>query len=439
MHSLTVCALVGSMFPLSVRAQSSVDARWAIDEPHWSGLQAFAEALRGRGHVVRQSEGELLGVPWAGDTLVLLAPSSAVDRRAIEAWTGLGGGLVLAHDQPAGGALFRAYGVRLSAAASCPAPRLLDRCGLPVATRTSRVGELDGIEMLALNRPMSLRGGGIPMFAIGDAESVVRVVESEDGSNRVVLASDPSLWINLMLPLLDNEAFAVGGVELACGEARCDVLVVAGDTRLAASDALNEAWAARSSGWRDRLERGMRKVFDARVGAAEARWLAALLAAMIAIQLAFVLPRRRPKWIEAPIVLPRGRPLGEFGTHLKRQLDPRADLRWEAATLLRAWRSVGGRKLPIPAEPGWRARNAAARTWARAWVRDGGAFAQTRAARRFARVLRALEHLPSVGRLDPPGGPLQDYELDRLHRDLVWTLEKMGLDGERANRSKRPA
>ncbi|WP_225335288.1 DUF4350 domain-containing protein [Halomicrobium urmianum] len=216
-------------------AGTTSGAAFGTFNPGWDGassLQSLAEDTAADGEVLRNAS-RYDGFDAEGTVAFALSPDEPYgDREAasVRRFVEGGGTLLVAADFGAGGnRLLDAVGAdaRVDGRLVRDERHYADGPALPVATNVSDHRYTDGVDRLTLNHGSVVRAGGnaTPLvttssFAYLDedrdgeldddevlASRPVATVEPV-GEGRVVVVSDPSLFINAMLEKPDNERFA---------------------------------------------------------------------------------------------------------------------------------------------------------------------------------------------------------------------------------------
>lgn len=199
--------------------------------PAWNGLSALA-GLAGELRCPLEERALLDWETLTGhDVLLFVYPETAIDEDAAQAFLGAGGRLVLADDFGRGDGALRALGIerRPLPPLSPSVRRHQDKPALPIAlsVRATPLGQ--GTRELTANHPAVLSGrrGGLPAtYAFvapgGDpglgasVDDLSLVTEGVLGRGRFVALADPSVFINNMLELPGNRAFAARLISDLC-------------------------------------------------------------------------------------------------------------------------------------------------------------------------------------------------------------------------------
>lgn len=191
------------------------------DNPGYNGLTAFVQ--RYNATVIPAADAARLG---PGTALFLIGPDrppTPQEAQALRQYVEQGGLLVVADDFGAGNALLQALGVgaRLAGAPIADPLYMYKNPALPIAT--ARLG--GRTYTLYLNYPTYVEAGGpclayTSVFSYADLDGDGQKEAGEPGGplcvaymqplgqGQVYVVADSSLWINAMLPLGDNAAFA---------------------------------------------------------------------------------------------------------------------------------------------------------------------------------------------------------------------------------------
>ncbi|RAL23748.1 hypothetical protein DL240_06220 [Lujinxingia litoralis] len=305
------------------------------DSTDWQGMARFAELVRrqsGELHVVDELD-------WSRvhpeDVLVVVYPTRALDSENFAAFLVDGGRLLLADDFGGGAGLME----RLSLQRLEPLPEALPHHNFvggepewPRHVTRGRHPLLVEVEEVISNVPALLLNQGGPVVAFDEGAGLV--YDMTLGEGRAVVVSDPSLWINAMLPVADNERLAVNSVDYLCepvGEG-CRVWLVHGDfdtrhgyRRRGSGDGAEGAVVARI----ERINERVRHIFKELAQTELLYFLGLLLSLGSVSYLATVLPWRR------------SRRLSEFVQRERHELaPPQTEFDWNVARFSRLDRSI---------------------------------------------------------------------------------------------------
>lgn len=212
---VVVAALAGPTRAQPADAVGSLtDLDYASDSTAWNGLARLIALARGVGLEVEattQLDWDELG---AGDILFVLYPTTRLEPSFVAAFIRNGGHVLLADDfGQSGEALGRLSVLRVEPDGVDAARYQADRAYAPVARPWKSSHPLaDGVDELVTNLPAvfsEVRGAEV-VFGFGDGEAVVAA--GSLGRGRVIMVSDPSIFINRMMQFGGNLQFAINAL-----------------------------------------------------------------------------------------------------------------------------------------------------------------------------------------------------------------------------------
>ena len=218
-RALATIALVG-LLAGSARAQPDdpaaplPDLDYASDSTAWNGLARLIALARGLGLEVEattQLDWEQLD---AGDILFVLYPVERLEPSFMAAFVRNGGHVLLADDFGQSGEAFGRLSVLRVEPEGVDAVRYqAERAYAPVARPWTSTHPLaDGVDELVTNLPAvfsEVKGADV-VFGFGDGEAVVAA--GSLGRGRVIMVSDPSIFINRMMQFGGNLQFAINAL-----------------------------------------------------------------------------------------------------------------------------------------------------------------------------------------------------------------------------------
>ena len=223
--ALVLAVLVAA--PAVARAQTDADvgpgdptsaplpgADYDPDSTAWNGLTRLVALARGMGLEVYAPE----QIDWnelgSGDILVILYPMQRLQPTHVAAFVRNGGRLLLADDFGDSSETLGYFSILRGSGAAVDAKRYAaDRSYAPIATAWLPDHPLaDGAPELVTNYPAVLQdvSGAEVVFGFGDNEGVIAA--GKLGTGRVLISSDPSIFINRMLQFPGNLQFAANAI-----------------------------------------------------------------------------------------------------------------------------------------------------------------------------------------------------------------------------------
>ncbi|MFT4703831.1 MAG: hypothetical protein ACI81R_001524 [Bradymonadia bacterium] len=286
---------------------------YRTENEDWNGLSSLALLARSQGVVLMVRD----EIRWRdinpADVLFFVNPRVAPETESVRRFVSEGGRLVVADDFGATENLAASFGLERQVTVE-HALTFQHRDALPVL---SPVGEhilSDGVSRVVANHPSAWIGPGVPVFRFDDGGALLYDLSLERGG--AIFWSDPSMLINLMLPLSDNQQLARNVLNRVCDDREsCQVWLIVGDTDLVGEPVFEES------------ERTFREVVESLQQRAEAltwppgikRAIGALLLLGALIIASTVFAWRAPRWIGVPLAALRERPpSGDFFRALHR-------------------------------------------------------------------------------------------------------------------------
>jgi hypothetical protein len=192
----------------------------------WNGLSRLVEIAAAAVCTVEPTERLAWDELGARDVLWFVFPRSPVEPHKLKRWLAGGGRVVLADDFGAAADAFAALDIRRarSAVEVAPAERFQGNPALPVAQPVYDTELARSTAQLVANHPASFESPFAPTFAFSRGQALV--IEERLGRGYLVAIADPSVFINNMLQLDGNAAFARALVERTCGAGRDRILLV---------------------------------------------------------------------------------------------------------------------------------------------------------------------------------------------------------------------
>jgi hypothetical protein len=220
--------ILGGCFTTPAAAQRD----YAPTSRAWNGLSDLVDLASESGTPVLTPDALDLSDLNARDGLIVIYPTGDAPPRALGAFLRAGGRAAVADDFGGGDALLSPYGIRITRpSAGSDGVRLRDNPALPVAEPHTRIRHplTSGVRALVTNHPAALRHSELePLFTLGGGDALVMV--GAVGEGRLVAIGDPSLFINNMLQLRGNRAFAANLLHYLDGGRGGRLWLVSGDT-----------------------------------------------------------------------------------------------------------------------------------------------------------------------------------------------------------------
>ena len=213
-----------------VGAQESAD--FGIANRDWNGLSDFVELAQSRGYPMEARSALDYNSLNPEEVLVILHPTSELNGDAIQAFVSDGGRVLLFDDYGSADDLLEGLsepilrqdelppGIELSYYQGNP--------HLPVIPTPGIHPLLKGdIQRLVANHSTSFLSELPAVIYLGEGRGFV--YDLTLGEGKIIVGADPSLFINLMLGLGDNRAFASNTIDYLCeGRERCQLKLYTG-------------------------------------------------------------------------------------------------------------------------------------------------------------------------------------------------------------------
>jgi len=424
-----------------VFAADLVDYR--VENTEWNGLSSAALVARELGVALVQSRDVDLDVLGPHDVLLLIHPEGDLPVDALVRFVAEGGRLIVADDFGTSGALVASFGLVHLASAGASTSVFMNNLNLPIFQPLGRHPLSDGVNALITNHPTSLRGDGSPVFAYASGEGLVYDMSLGDG--RAIFLADPSVWINLMLPLGDNRQFFENVLAHACAETPCRVWVMSGDGfSISYTSSVSQSRMAFDE-WVDDLRAFMEDLRDGDLDDRALYFASILLLAGTVLIALLVFPQRRPSWIQRPTRVLRTMPAGEFEFCIHRYLGRFGERTYALpSALLREifdalfYKSLGLQAPPEDHPNPREVREVAARRFVERHTALHGRAARRRE-RAVLRVLHSVARVPQRGAVSLVArSAVTKREFVHLHRSIRETLELMGHTDEFNRRINNP-
>ena len=208
---VALAALAGSVPALAA------DDDFALDSTRWNGTHHLSVEAHALGCEMRAVD----SVDWAAldarDVLWFVYPRSVIDPERLRRWLAVGGSVVIADDFGAADEALGALSLRrIAPQSSSAADRYDDNPALPISRPVLKSALGRSAPFVVANHPAAFASALPPTFALG---SDALVIEGHYGKGTFVAVADPSLFINNMLEIDENLAFARALVRQSCAAA----------------------------------------------------------------------------------------------------------------------------------------------------------------------------------------------------------------------------
>jgi Domain of unknown function (DUF4350) len=206
-------------------ARASAAGDYQPKSTEWNGLSALIETAHAAGCDMQAAD----RLDWSSlgpkDVLWFVYPRASIDPRTLDRWLRGGGRIVIADDFGAADAALRALFIRRSrATVDVPdADRYHHNAALPIARPALLTPLGRSTDGIVANHPATFESAIPPTFRFGPGAALV--VEGTVARGRFVAVADPSVFINNMLEIDGNRAFARALVAETCRAGRDRILL----------------------------------------------------------------------------------------------------------------------------------------------------------------------------------------------------------------------
>jgi hypothetical protein len=196
----------------------------------WNGLSELQAIARSEGEVLAPARIDVSQLE-ATDALLILHPVTPLPTNELAKFLRKGGRLAVADDFGTGKELFAAFGMGMHAPSRSNPSNLRNNPALLIATPLLGHTLADGVDALVTNHPQVIYHPELtPIFSLSGGHGAI-VLSGGVGKGRLVAVSDASVFINNMLELPGNRAFARNLVRFLRGPARARLYLAASDTQ----------------------------------------------------------------------------------------------------------------------------------------------------------------------------------------------------------------
>lgn len=189
------------------------------ESTQWHGLADFVDLTERQGANVREVSTLHFDQVTNDDVIVLIYPRNQPDTPQIAEFLMDGGRVFLVDDFGASAPLKERLDLERSEPSVDDLPHqqfVDDHPGWPRFIPEGRHPLLEGVDEVVANYPAVLHNVGAPVIGYDGGGGLVYDMELGDG--RAVVAADPGLLINSMLPVADNRRLAANAISYLCGD-----------------------------------------------------------------------------------------------------------------------------------------------------------------------------------------------------------------------------
>ncbi|HEY2736514.1 MAG TPA: DUF4350 domain-containing protein, partial [Polyangiales bacterium] len=204
-----------------------------FSESAWNGLSTLLALAQRDGDVLSPTRIDAAELE-SDDALLIVHPVAPLPIALLAKFLRRGGRLAVADDFGTGRELFSAFGMGIHAPNRDGRLRSLrDNSALLIATPLLGHTLADGVDALVTNHPQVIYHPELtPIFSLSNGHGAI-VLSGAVGKGRLVAISDASVFINNMLELPGNRAFASNLIRFLRGPRRGRLYIAASDTQWA--------------------------------------------------------------------------------------------------------------------------------------------------------------------------------------------------------------
>lgn len=192
---------------LGAPSRAGAQADFSFEGGRWNSVSKLTQAARRRSLPLVIPERLDVGTLEPTDSLLILHPRSELPSAGLTDFLRAGGRVALADDFGAGEALLQVFEIDRGAPHPERTPRLRGNPALLVARARTDHRLSRGVGALVGNHPAMVQHRELsPIFEFGEGEAMV--LAGAVGLGRLVVVSDPSVFIDNMLELRGNRRFA---------------------------------------------------------------------------------------------------------------------------------------------------------------------------------------------------------------------------------------
>lgn len=198
-----ICCALALTAPGHVLGQADFEA----SNDAWNGYASFVRVARASGPVEVAARLDLDDVR-STDAIVLIGPKEPPPIAELARFVDAGGRLAILDDFGATTELLSRFGIAREAAPTEGVPHVRGQEGLLVARPLYRHPLTQEVETVVTNRPAVIRHAQLEPLIGFDREHAGILLTGVVGRGRLVVLADPSVFIDLMIPLRGNRQLA---------------------------------------------------------------------------------------------------------------------------------------------------------------------------------------------------------------------------------------
>ena len=438
----------------------SVTSDYDVRNVDWNGLSELIETLTVEGFNVGVVETVDLSDHPVDRPLAIIYPTTEFPSAELLEFVTDGGQLFIADDFGQSGSLLMELGIYRGVGELPHTSYYQDNPQLPSFRPTGSHPMLDSVARVVANHPAWLGTNEQAVIAYEQPNSGF-LVEVPWGDGRIVVLADPSLLINFMLDVADNQTLAVNIFRSLCPQnTPCSVTVTTRAVEIGGDYPLPQPEEEQTFGQRiedlfqssfANVNEELAKVAGFRPDRRGVFFASMLLGLGISVFLFSTLPLVKPRWLSFTLrASSRLRSRSEFEWNLERFIEgrkyedyglPLSILKEEFEELfLSALAHNPGELDPEKRYDPKQLGRFAARFGKRVWEADSGEYNSRRAAendalatlKAFARIPRRKDLVPEVD------GRYSERLLQKLYKQSIRLLEGLGIREQYEQRTGRP-
>lgn len=424
---------------------------YAIDDfdpasQEWFGLQQFAQLAESMGYdLVLDDMLDWTQTPTT-DPLIIIYPRRDPDGESLADWVADGGRVLYMDDfGDSDSFLSRLDITRVEpSAGTLPHNTFVDDMpGFPLFKPHGRHPLLEGVETIVANHPAVISNEGGPVVAYNAGGALV--YDMNLGQGKAILMADSSLFLNQMMGVADNAVLAANALDYLCKQQRpCRIRLFHGDFGTVGSYRRNGFDSANLDQGIGSVNSFIEKMLAEIPGQELLYYLAILLSIGFAAYLMTIFPLRRMRAYSAYVhdfyrSIPE--PQSEFDWNLARFGSPNRSLNYALplSILKEVFEEIFLDALGLwPSEPGARPNIASmAQMYDQKYLKQLPDAERRKIHGEVLQLLVELTAIPPRNRVFLDGDMhFGSADLLRLHRRVLETLNRMGLDDEFTRRTQ---
>jgi hypothetical protein len=225
---LSLLGALGGVLVIGARRAAAGERDYSPWHEGWNGLSKLVAMARQTGAVVRVENDVTLDALATTTALFFIYPTATLPSDDLRRFLSSGGTVVLADDFGSADDFLAELGVQkleISSLSSVQTYAGDGRLAIAESHRPTHPLAFE-VDQIVTNHPAYFRSDFTPVFKFSNPEYGA-VLSLTVGPGRLVLLSDPSIFINLMLQFPDNRQFTRNLLSLTVGQQTAELWIVA--------------------------------------------------------------------------------------------------------------------------------------------------------------------------------------------------------------------